>query len=160
MDCDFCKKEKATIFLSQIFKGEVIKLDLCEACAKKLEVTDVQGVAVNELIEKIQKIQEEQEPIEDKTCTKCGFSMNEIHETGRLGCDECYDYFQPEVSEIIKQTQKKARHKGKNPSDREDDMNQQRLDDLQTELGLAIENEDYEKAARLRDRIKSQNISG
>ena len=36
MKCEFCKKENASIHLTQVVNGEMKKLNLCQSCAKKM----------------------------------------------------------------------------------------------------------------------------
>ncbi|MEM1157281.1 MAG: UvrB/UvrC motif-containing protein [Verrucomicrobiota bacterium] len=153
MKCNFCKSQQATIFLSQIFKGEIIKLDLCEACARKLEVTDVQGVAVNELIEKISQIQEANRHDAEQVCTKCGMSLEEMKKRGQFGCSECYDAFGGQTTSIISENQKGFLHTGKVPRGLQAQVLRYRRQQLEQELQQAVESEDFEKAARLRDQL-------
>ncbi|MEM6885688.1 MAG: UvrB/UvrC motif-containing protein [Verrucomicrobiota bacterium] len=153
MECNFCHSQEATIFLSQIFKGEIIKLDLCEACAKKLEVTDVQGVAVNELIDKIKLIQEESRHDAEQVCSCCDMSLDEMKKRGQLGCPECYDAFGEAVSSILQENQKGKLHSGKIPKGMETLAQQSRRDLLELDLQRAVESENFEQAARLRDEL-------
>jgi protein arginine kinase activator len=153
MECNFCQSQQATIFLSQIFKGQVIKLDLCEPCARKLEVTDVQGVAVNELIQKIRRLQEEVSQDAEIKCPGCGISLAEMRKRGQLGCAQCYEAFASEVAEIIDDNQKGNHHHGKSPRKRMADVKTYQREDLQQRLQKAVESEDFETAARLRDEL-------
>lgn len=159
MDCHFCKQKPASIFLSQIFKGKVIKLDLCDACAKKLEVTDIQGLAVNELIDKIKVLQEEEKGVDSPACPSCGFTQSHLRKSGRLGCPDCYTFFGSELKEILQDCQKSLVHSGKAPERARDLIESFQLDELEKELKAAIRDENYEVAARLRDRIH-KNKSG
>jgi len=154
VECNFCHKKQASIFLSQIFKGKVIKLDLCESCAKKLEVTDVQGIAVNELIQKIKVIQEEEKGVDSPACPSCGFTLSTLRKSGRLGCPDCYPFFGDELTETLEGCQKSLVHTGKIPRKARDFMEAYNLSQLEEELKDAIRDENYESAARLRDRIR------
>lgn len=154
MDCNFCQKKQASIFLSQIFKGKVIKLDLCEACAKQLEVSDVHGIAVNELIQKIKVIQQEEKGVESPACPSCGFTLSALRKSGRLGCPECYLFFGDELKETLQGCQKSLSHSGKIPRRARDFMEVYNLSQLEQELKDAIREENFESAACLRDRIR------
>ena len=46
MNCDVCQDNPATVYLTQIVKGEMQKVNLCEACAKEKGVTDPTGFAL------------------------------------------------------------------------------------------------------------------
>lgn len=156
MLCDFCKKQQATIFLSQIFKGEIIKLDLCEACAKKLQVTDVQGVAVNELVNKIRLLQEESSRDAECLCPACGMALNDVKQGGQLGCPDCYRAFSKELIAIFEDNQKALKHVGKSPRRALDAVRASRKLSLEVELQAAIEAEDFKKAADLRDKLSAE----
>jgi len=138
MECNFCNNLQATIFLSQIFKGEIIKLDLCEACARKLEVTDVQGVAVNELIEKINQLQAESRHDAEQLCSSCGMSLDEMKKGGQFGCPECYNAFGEQVSSIVKDNQKGMLHGGKIPREFQGEVRQSGRRQVEQDLQAAI----------------------
>lgn len=132
----------------------MVKLDLCDACATKLEVTDVNAVAVEDLIAKIRRLQNENQRDDSPKCPRCQFSLNEYHRTGRMGCPECYEVFADELQETLEGCQKSLNHAGKIPEQARTLMTSRRLDELENELQAAIRNEQYETAARLRDRIR------
>ena len=135
----------------------MVKLDLCEACATKLEVTDVNAVAVEDLIKKIRQLEEEREAGASSKCPQCGFSLNKFHQSGRLGCPDCYDIFEEELRETLNGCQKSVLHSGKIPEQEKSIIASRRLEKLKEELQAAIRDEKYETAAKLRDCIEEAN---
>ncbi len=106
------------------------------------------------------------EPSQEKIqrCEKCGASFEEIAKTGRLGCAECYKTFRRQLLPVIQRIHGTARHKGKTPTSsalRILDTNQQMvpvqespLEEKKRQLQQAVEAQEYERAAVLRDEIK------
>ncbi len=153
MECNFCHSQEAKIFLSQIFKGEIIKLDLCEACARKLEITDVQGVAVNELIHKIRQIQEEASKDAEIKCPECDLSLEDMKKRGQLGCPACYQAFTDDIAKILHDNQKGTVHYGKVPSRNRIAVDLLQREELEKRLAQAVKLEDFEAAAQFRDQL-------
>ena len=88
-------------------------------------------------------------------CPTCGFSHADFKKSGRLGCSECYATFAEPLEGVLKQMHKGTQHVGKAPKAlrAQLDFSKQR-DTLTEQLTKAIQTEDYEKAAQLRDRLK------
>jgi protein arginine kinase activator len=89
-------------------------------------------------------------------CPRCGFSQADFKKSGRLGCPECYRTFAEGLSGLLKTMHKGTRHVGKAPEAlRQTRDNIDRLKQLQKKLTKAVEDENYEAAAALRDEIKT-----
>ena len=100
-----------------------------------------------------------------KRCPKCGASFEEIAESGKIGCAECYNVFRDRLMPTIHRIRGAAKHKGKVPG-----SNALRIvepagkiavveeptpiEKKRAELKEAIEKQDFEHAAELRDEIK------
>jgi protein arginine kinase activator len=65
-----------------------------------------------------------------ETCETCGLTYREFKESGRLGCTKCYESFREQLSPLLRRI-----HGSK-------------------ELAVAIDREEFEKAAELRDKLK------
>ena len=86
---------------------------------------------------------------------RCGFSQADFKKSGRLGCPECYQTFAEGLAGLLKTMHKGTRHVGKAPEAlRQSRETGDRLKLLQKKLNKAVETEDYELAAQLRDEIK------
>jgi len=177
MDCDLCT-EKATIYLSQVADGQVQKVNLCKACADEQGVTDPTGFALAEMLEGMGK-QETIRPAaaadgDELTCPSCRFTQSEFKKSGRFGCSECYHTFDQGLDTLLEAMHKRTQHVGKTPasfpqlpaSDYEPGLPgpsmapspADKLSELKAELSKAVEDEDYEKAAQVRDEISRLEI--
>ena len=143
--------------LTQIVGEKMQKLDLCEDCAKAKGINDPTSFAMADLMLGLGASQEldPSAGIVEIKCPRCGFSQADFKKSGRLGCPECYQTFAEGLSGLLKSMHKGTRHTGKAPEAlRQSRDNMDRLKTLQKKLAKAVEIEDYELAAQLRDEIK------
>lgn len=156
MNCDVCKQNQATVFLTQIVDGKMQKVNLCESCSKEKGVTDPTGFALADLLLGLGAAQEIEKGGGVTKCPACGFSQADFKKTGRLGCATCYDTFADALDSLIKGMHKGSEHKGKIPMRLAKSIErEQQLKELQRELRKAVSDENYETAAQLRDRIRT-----
>lgn len=157
MLCCICKEKEATVHLTQISGDKMQKVDLCEECAKIKGVNDPTGFSLADLLLGLgasQEIEQAGGGAEIK-CARCGFSQADFKKAGRLGCSECYQTFSEALEGLLKTMHKGTRHVGKVPETlRQTRDLSDRLKSLQKKLIKAIEEEDFEAAAALRDEIK------
>src|SRR6185369_1395016 len=156
MLCCICKEKEATVHLTQIAGDKMQKVDLCEECAKTKGVTDPTGFSLADLLLGLGASQEiEQAGGGDLKCPRCGFTQADFKKAGRLGCPECYKAFSEPLEGLLKTMHKGTRHIGKVPETlRHNRELSDRLRQLQKRLAKAIDAEDFEEAAILRDEIK------
>ena len=163
MLCSICKEKPATVHLTQIVGDKMQKLDLCEECAKAKGVNDPSGFALADLMLGLgasQEIEQSGGGVETK-CPRCGFSQADFKKSGRLGCPECYKTFAEGLEGLLKTIHKGTRHEGKVPEALRATREQSdRLKLLQKKLAKAIEQENFEEAAQLRDEIKQMTPRG
>jgi protein arginine kinase activator len=158
MQCCVCKEKPATVHLTQIVGDKMQKLDLCEDCAKAKGVNDPTSFAMADLMLGLGASQEldPSAGAAEIKCPRCGFSQADFKKSGRLGCPECYQTFAEGLAGLLKTMHKGTRHVGKAPESlRQSRDNVDRLKTLQKKLAKAIETEDFETAAQLRDEIKT-----
>ena len=155
MLCDVCKCNDAAVFLTQIVDGKMQKVNLCEGCSKEKGVQDPTGFALADLLLGIGAAEEIEKGGSSTRCPVCGFTQADFKKAGRLGCPECYKVFAEPLEGLVKTMHKGTRHIGKVPEvfRHNRDLND-RLKLLQKRLSKAIESEDFEEAAILRDEIK------
>jgi len=157
MQCCVCKEKPATVHLTQIVGEKVQKLDLCQECAKAKGVDD-NGFAIADIMLGLgasQELDPSADVVEVK-CGRCGFSQADFKKSGRLGCPECYRTFAEGLSGLLKTMHKGIRHSGKTPEAlKQSRETADRLKSLQKKLTKAIDDENYETAAALRDEIKT-----
>src|SRR5665213_1776527 len=160
MQCCVCKEKPATVHLTQIVGEKMQKLDLCEDCAKAKGINDPTSFAMADLMLGLgasQELDPSAGAVEIK-CPRCGFSQADFKKSGRLGCPECYKTFAEGLSGLLKTMHKGTRHTGKTPEAlRQTRETVDRLKTLQKKLNKAIESENFEEAAQLRDELKKIN---
>ena len=157
MLCCICKEKEATVHLTQIAGDKVQKVDLCEECAKTKGVNDPTGFSLADLLLGLGASQEIEQAggSAGLKCPACGFTQADFKKAGRLGCPACYKTFAEPLEGLLKTMHKGTRHVGKVPeSFRQSREVSDRLRSLQKKIANAIEEEDFEKAAVLRDEIK------
>jgi protein arginine kinase activator len=159
MLCQHCKKHTATVHLTDLVKGEKRERHLCESCAAHEGVVVKQDVSINDVLNSFLMSQSSVQELARLKCPQCGISFVEFRNQGLLGCPHDYDVFESALQNLIERAQDgHDRHTGKRPGEvvEIDPVQQERLR-LQRELREAIEREDYEHAARLRDQLGELN---
>src|SRR6266511_3043419 len=161
MLCDICKQNVATVHLTQMVEGKTKKVDLCEACSKEKGVDDPTGFSLADLLLGLGAAQEMAQAAagSDLKCPACGFTQADFKKSGRLGCTECYKTFADGLEGLLKSMHKGTRHVGKVLEGlRQTRDLSDRLNVLQQKLAKAVQEENFEQAAALRDEIKQMNI--
>jgi protein arginine kinase activator len=160
MLCCICKEKEATVHLTQITGDKMQKVDLCEECSKSKGINDPAGFNLADLLLGLgasQEIEQASGGVETK-CPRCGFTQADFKKAGRLGCPECYKTFAEGLTSLLKSMHKGVRHVGKVPEAlRQSRDLSDRLKALQKKLSKAIEDENFEQAALLRDEIKQMS---
>ncbi|HZQ47103.1 MAG TPA: UvrB/UvrC motif-containing protein [Verrucomicrobiae bacterium] len=143
--------------LTQIAGDKMQKVDLCEECAKHKGVNDPAGFSLADLLLGLgasQEIEQASGGAEIK-CPKCGFTQADFKKAGRLGCADCYSTFAEGLEGLLKTMHKGTRHTGKVPQSLQQSRDlAERLKVLEKKLAKAVEDENFEQAALLRDEIK------
>ena len=154
MQCDLCDN-KATVHLMEIHHGKKVQRHLCEGCARREGIMIKSQAPVNELLSNLVKAQQETEKIRELRCPQCQITWSEFRQRGLLGCPNDYLAFEKPLKSLITHAQGTQQlHVGKFPRHLRQDFGQQvQLLRLRQNLQQAVESEDYETAARLRDEI-------
>ena len=141
--------------LTEIVNGQMKKIDLCEECAKEKGVTDPQGFALADLLLGLGASSEMDSAGPELECSTCGFTQADFKKTGRLGCSTWYTVVSEPLEGMLKQMHKGTQHIGKVPKALRAQLDiTKQQDQLNEQLQKAIEMENYEEAARLRDHLK------
>jgi protein arginine kinase activator len=162
MKCENCNKP-ATVHLTEIRNGKKIEKHLCEQCAAQQEVLPLAKghTPLNELLSNFVMAHSGVQKEMASTCEHCGISWAEFRQHGLFGCEHDYEVFEKDLTPLLKSAHEGAtHHTGKvplraggvpvaKPRKKLVDLNR-----LKKELSRAIEVEDYEKAAKLRDQIR------
>ena len=159
MKCDICGSSKAVIHIQQIFENTEINIKICEKCARDKGLTlDNREIGRNLKVllsnfEQIKKVIDTKN--EKRRCPVCGTEFNVLKKDCRAGCASCYSEFDNYLENFYKSTAGSSEHKGKYPGKVALLIRKkQNYARLEKELEDAVSNENYEKAAVLRDRIK------
>lgn len=181
MLCENCGKREANVRYSENINGKKKELNLCEECSKKLGIGEMdfsmpidfsnflggfmEDLATPEFMPMLNTLK-------GTKCNSCGSTFDDIINTGMLGCQDCYDFFEDRLDPIIRRLQGSNRHvgrigkiidskidkKNKKESDAQSDKEKvetNKIEKLKEQLKKAISEEKYEEAAKIRDEIKS-----
>lgn len=162
--CKNCGVRPATIHYTEIVNDKMVTLDLCVQCAEEkgiaVEKSDAYGLGdlVAELIDGT--VKDETAKIGRIRCPECGYDFSDFRNIGRFGCPECYRSFEAQLRPLLRHIHGGTQHTGKTPVKLSvKSLSRQRVLQLKEELARAVENEDYEHAAELRDEIRRQENS-
>ena len=153
MKCQKCD-EKATVHFTQLEGGEMNKVSLCESCAAEEGIMDISGFGLAESVLSPEAISP---PVGESSdsCSSCGFTRSKFQQTGRLGCSQCYITFSDEILSRLGPMHRGLRHFGKHPEGFEGEaFSARRLNECKERLEKAVDTENYEEAARIRDEIR------
>jgi protein arginine kinase activator len=161
MLCDSCKERQAVINLTQVEHDSKVTLHLCEQCAQEKGVETGVTVLKSPLggfITAMGKGAANVLPTaaDGLRCSSCGATLKDFRESGRLGCAQCYDAFDGHLRDLLRRLHGSSQHVGERyvaPGDSGADPRHQLLD-LKEQLRRAVDSENFELAAELRDRIR------
>lgn len=165
MKCQHCNNNEATTHIKKNVNGNVTEMHLCSECAKELGVMEEfspesffndtffgnflgAGVPAMNILSGIDH------------CEYCGSTFNDIVKSGRVGCANCYSKFEDRLQPTITKMHGNAKHIGKNVTyteDKEAEPEISELDKLKNDLKLAVQEQRFEDAAVLRDKINEMN---
>jgi len=158
MLCEICGVNEATVEFTEIVDDEVTQLHLCESCAREKGVEMEKHFGIADLLAGLTDVGLEFEPKEvEVKCSGCGMTYDDFRKTGRLGCGECYSTFKRSLLPLLKRIHGSTRHLGKSTIKLEKAVGvtkRSELQELRQKLQRAIEMEEFEEAAKLRDRIR------
>ena len=90
------------------------------------------------------------------SCPGCKRTFQDFKNKGRFGCPKCYETFRMPVTSTLKQIHQNVKHTGKIPAGSAAELKKKkRYEELKAELTRAVNEEDYEKAAKLHKELKS-----
>ena len=164
--CDECGSADAVVHLTQIVDDEARVFHLCKSCAA---TKGVGGTAPPENFPLTDFLAQMADPEAgadvgdmDESCSFCGLTFAGFREGGRLGCPHCYATFDPYLKGLLRRIHGGVQHVGKVylPPDPTSSEREKRLEGLRRKLQRAIKSEDFERAAHLRDQIRTLEPAG
>lgn len=157
--CQRCNKAQATVHLLDILpeSDEKRERHLCEQCAAEEGLTTQKHESINEILSSLIKQSSGATPKKDTTCPECGMTFREFRANGLLGCPNDYRAFEESLMPLIERAHDGGtRHFGKVPHGVAGEPPKfSKLAELRRDLQEAVDTEDYERAATLRDDIKA-----
>jgi len=159
MSCEQCREREAVIHLTQIVNEQVTTLHLCERCAAEKGVESPGAQPKTPLGTFLAAMGQETEPAQTPrvdACPRCGGSLQDFRESGRLGCPDCYRSFEVPLRDLLRRLHGSTHHVGERYDDRDiaSAAGRQQASELREQLRLAVETENFELAAELRDRLR------
>lgn len=164
MQCNLCGKKKATVHLTEIVDDQMSEMHLCEDCAREKSVQMEQQFGLADLLAGLSDFGKQVKEFEGTklVCSHCSMNYEDFKKFGRLGCSECYPAFKENLTVLLKKIHGSNRHLGKAPATMPQTGKKKgdSLRDLREQLNEAIMQEDFEKAAEIRDKIRELETKG
>jgi len=158
MLCEMCGKNQATAFVTLVVNDKVKKMHLCESCAAESGLDGNHPVSITDVLLGLGGEKEMSAELSHKTCPRCHMRFTDFKKTSRLGCQTCYQAFAEEIAPLLESMHKGQQHVGKTPTRvPEPSPVPVRLSVLKKSLDAAVQAENYEEAARLRDQIRDSS---
>jgi protein arginine kinase activator len=158
MICDVCKEGDAVIQLTEIEGTGVRLLHLCERCAAERGVETTVSVAKPQITDFLQSVHQAMQATQGDAarCTFCSSTFRDFRSTGRLGCAHCYDAFENSMRDLLRRVHGNSRHAGRRyePPATADLPDGGTANELRDRLRRAIDAEQFELAADIRDKLR------
>lgn len=179
MLCQNCGNNEANVRYTQVINGVKKEMALCEECSQKLGISHIDFNMPINLSSFLGEFFNEEDNFlpsfinpENLVCNECGMSYEEFTNTGKFGCENCYEIFSRKIDPLLKNIHGDNRHIGKKaklqlPKEKntikkeinlEENKQANKLEELKQKLNLAIKEERYEDAAKIRDEIKKWGV--
>ncbi|WP_308636608.1 UvrB/UvrC motif-containing protein [Paenibacillus silvisoli] len=165
MLCQECEKKPATLHFTKIVNGEKTEFHICESCARErgegIPGTS-NGFSIHSLLSGLMDFEPAggvntigAKPQQQLRCDNCGLTYTQFSKMGRFGCSNCYTQFGSKLDPILKRVHGNTTHVGKIPKRTGVQIQIKReIEELRRELHQRIEQEEFENAAQIRDRIR------
>ena len=181
MICKRCGKNNAEIYYKQTINGKTSEYALCKECAEELRKKGELDLGMPFSYDSFPNLfgiddffgitglpkgtyGTKKTAVEKKKCTLCASTFDDLVKSGKVGCAECYKVFRDELRASIENIHGNAKYMGRqikktasesvDSFEAETHKEQSELEKLRVELSMAVEEQEYEKAAVLRDRIR------
>lgn len=160
MKCQKCGVNNATTHIKTVVNGEYAEYVLCSECAKEMGYSNVFSDFATDFGSLLGSFFGNALPARTQAtrCPVCGSTYTEITKCGQVGCANCYDTFADELMPSIKRIHGNTTHCGKHSTvaltQRKTEAPKTKIEKLKEKMDEAVKNQDFEKAAKLRDEIK------
>lgn len=172
MQCEKCQQNVASVHLTDVVNNTKREYHLCKECAK------IQGVSLQAQLQKFKDLTQDLTLPEGLTlpeffapsfeesgseraenapedCPRCKMSYSRFRRDGKFGCSHDYTVFLSTLDELFEKIHESTRHIGRAPARfQKEGSDQGRFDQLREQLKRAVQGEQYEKAAEIRDQMR------
>ena len=156
MNCEKCHKNHATIHLTAIENGVKKEAHLCDECARQTGVHLKFNFSISDLLGGLMEPPTKAAKVNQVRCPECGITYSEFKTKARLGCANDYEVFRSELLRLLEKIHGSTQHAGKTPHTVDAQVRKENeLIRLKRDLESVVKSEDFEKAAEIRDRIKT-----
>lgn len=161
MICEHCKERHASVTITQVQNGTKFERHYCDVCAPQFhpfhfEMQD-EPISLHHLMsnwfgvpQKAQKADKKQQT----SCPSCGFTYRKFLKVGKFGCPTCYETFRQQLPSVLERLQADTKHVGAKQWVETAKL-QEQIEVLRQQLQLAIAEERFEEAAKLRDETRA-----
>lgn len=161
MQCQICSERTATIHLTEISEGVRTEMHICEHCAGEQGIAAQSQISISELLSGLLASQPSDDELlgpadQESICPTCGFTLDRLRKEGTLGCPCDYDVFEYALLPLIQRAHNGGTtHCGKVPTKMPQETKRlAELAHLRQQLNKAVRDEEYERAAELRDKLQ------
>lgn len=157
MLCQNCQEREANVHIATIKNGEMTKVYLCEACAKKAQEASFvfQPGIIPDFLHALFNVTSTAQAPKGEACPQCGRTFSDLTQAGKLGCSACYEKFESELEPLLRKIHGGGRHVGKIPVRRGAEIREKvEIQKLREKLQQHIQKEEFEEAAAIRDQIR------
>lgn len=165
MLCQRCQKRTANVHFTKIVNNNKVEMYLCEQCANEegqFNLTaSINPFNIGNFLSSFMNFDSGDTTYvphisQGVVCKKCGMSFEDFQKQGKLGCSECYKTYKDRLKPILKRLHGGVAHSGKAPARiSESKKVSDEINRLKQLLNEAIQREEYEKAAEIRDKIRA-----
>lgn len=161
MLCQKCKVNEANTHVKSVVNGHYEEYMLCHECAKSMGYTNMMSDFHSDFDSILGSFFSNALPERSQTvrCKVCSSTYHDIQKSGQVGCANCYEVFLSDLMPSIRRIHGNTTHCGKKPCDVVNNTEEKvetadELSKLKAELKNAIDEQNFELAAELRDKIK------
>jgi|SRR5699024_9404761 len=171
MDCQECHENPATLHFTQIINGQKTEVQVCEECAKKKGYISYpgEGYSLHDLLTGLFSFDSKQlqvkendpfKQVEEIQCPRCKITFNDFRRIGKFGCAKCYSAFSTKLDSIFRRVHSgNTKHTGKIPKRKGGSLHTKKeLELYRQKLQKLIEEEEFERAAEVRDIIRKLEV--
>ncbi len=163
--CQACHEREAVVRLTEVVGEDVVTVHLCGKCAAERGVESDAEVVQTPLGAFLAAMGKGGAPMaaaaaSGAVCESCGATLQDFRASGRVGCARCWTTFERPLKDLLRRLHGATRHTGEGYTDAsarpltENEARDRKRDALREDLRLAVEAEQFERAAELRDQLR------